>query len=273
MGTSKSSSGPGSNVPIVPPWVPPPEGDIDSSQDGHDRQPQPALAPVLTMAPPGRFGPARSRLSAFARSGSTGDMQSALGHYVRKGYGGSASAARRMAGTARTAGGLYSAFSLAAAGQAAAKGSVFDPVLLAGRSADEVMDALVEAVRPTDGTQDAETGRKAIRSALSQLLDRFPEANLLDLTEDQRMLAIELFVAFDVYDRFVLDLGKTLQDNAESASAALSRLKEIKDYIRQTVSARFRALKKSGEKANGLRIPKMVSQALQEAFEVFEEYL
>src|SRR5205814_448199 len=101
-----------------------------------------------------------------------------------------------------------------AAGQAPAAGSLLDPVLLAGRSAREVMDAIVEAVRPADGTQDAEACRSAIKDALSELLTRFQQADLLVLTPEQRAFVIERFVAIDVYRRFVLDVGKAIQDKA-----------------------------------------------------------
>ncbi len=281
MGTSKSSTGPGPGVPLVPPWVPAPAAPVDGDggddtggpdQQAQPDQPAPAPQPV-PIAPAARFGPARTSLGSFARTGSSDDMRSGLGHYVRKGYGGAATAARRMGCTARTAGTLYGALSSAAAGQPAAPGSPFDPALLAGRSADEVMDALVEAVRPVDGTQDAEAGRVAIRNALSELLERFPDADLLDLSEDQRVYAIEHYVALDVYNRFALDLGKTVQDKAPSASAALSRLKDVKDYVKQTVAARFRDLGKAGEQLGARRISEMVRQALRNTFEVFEEYV
>lgn len=274
MGMSKSGTGPGAGVPLVPPWVPdaappaPPPADVDPQP----ARPAPAPQPV-PIAPTARFGPARASLGSFARTGSSEDMRRGLGHYVRKGYGGAATAARRMGGTARTAGALYGALSSAAAGQPAAPGSPFDPALLAGRSAEEVMDALVEAVRPADGTQDAEAGRGAIRGTLSELLGRFPDADLLNLSEDQRVYAIERYVALDVYNRFALDLGKTVQDKAPSYTAALSRLKDVKDYIKQTVSAHFRALRKAGEQLGARRISEMVRQALRDTFQVFEEYV
>jgi hypothetical protein len=95
------------------------------------------------------------------------------------------------------------------------------------------MDAVVEAVRPADGTQDAESSRAAIKESLSELLTVFPDADLLNLTDDQRGAAIERFVAIDVYRRAVLDIGKTIQEKAPTASVGLSRLKEVKDYIKQ----------------------------------------
>ena len=116
----------------------------------------------------------------FARTGDERDMRRGLGHYVRTGYGGSNVTTQRFGSTAATAGALGGALAGVASGQPAVPGSPLDPALLAGRAANEVMDAVVEAVRPVDGTQDAEAERAAIRDALSELLTRFPEADLLE---------------------------------------------------------------------------------------------
>ena len=90
--------------------------------------------------------------------------------------------------------------------------------------------------------------RAAIKDALSELLTMFPEADLLNLSEDQRGFAIEHFVAIDVYRRFHLDLGKTIQDKAPTATVALARLKEVKNYIKETVAAAFRKLRAAGSR-------------------------
>ncbi len=101
MGTSKSGTGPASGVPLVPPWVPDPvpptDGDGGDDADGQDQQAQPvqpAPAPQpAPIAPAARFGPARTSLGSFARTGSSDDMRRGLGHYVRKGYDGAGTAA------------------------------------------------------------------------------------------------------------------------------------------------------------------------------------
>ncbi len=280
MGTSQSSTGSPSGVPLVPPWVPDPvplpddgadddgnqDAELDNAWDEDSQQQSP-------LAERGRFGPARSSLGSFARTGSKSDMRRGIGHYVRKGLGGSGHATRRLGGTARTAGSLYDALSTVASGQASASGSILDPALLSGRSADEIMDAVVEAARPVDGTLDAEASRDAIRNALSALLSRFPDADLLNLSEAQRIYAIERYTALDVYNRFSFDLGKTLQEKAPSATAALSRLKDVKDYIVQTVAAAIRKARGVGQSLNAQRIAGMARQALRETFEVFEGYL
>lgn len=281
MGTSASSRGAPSGVPMVPPWVPDAPADNPDVADGDAPDQQTSdnpLAPTaprqpVPIAPPGRFGPSRISLGQYARSGSPDDMRRGLGHYVGKGLGGGGTAVRRFGGTARTAGALYGALSSAASGQAAAPGSPFDPALLAGRTAREIMDAAIEAVRPIDGTQDAEANRQAIRDALSELLNRFTDADLLNLSEDQRVFAIERFVAVDVYNRFRLDVGKAIQDKAPSIVAALTRFKEVKDYIKETVSAAFRQVRAAGQALNARRIPQLVSRALAETFRVFEDYV
>lgn len=290
MGTSSSGTGPGSGVPLVPPWVPDPLLPVDDpdgeDEEGNEQEPRPETEPQrevdplprvepqpTPVAPRGRFAPARTNLGRFASTGGSVDMHRGLGHYVHKGLGGARTAASRMGGTALNAGALYGALALASAGQAAAEGSPFDPVLLAGRSANEVMDALVEAVRPVDGTQDAEASRAAIREAVAELLDHFHDTDLLGLSEAQRLFVIERYLAFDIYNRFNLDLGKTVQDKAPSPDGALSRLKEIKDYIKQTVSAKFRDLRKAGEPLSVRRIVELARRTLHQTFVVFEEYV
>jgi hypothetical protein len=295
MGTSQSSKGPPGGVPMVPPWVPdavpaaaPPADSAsappaDTQGDQPDTAPPaPAAAPAATnpaaapavspIAPAARFRGARRSLGTFARSGDAADMHRGLGHYVRGGYGGARTATSRFGWTATTAGGLYSALSSAAAGQAAAPGSALDPVLLSGRSARQVIDVVVEAVRPADGTQDAEANRAAIRDSLSELLTKFADADLLNLNPEQREFVIERFVAIDVYRRFALDLGKTIQDKAPSAATGLSRLKQIKDYVKETIAASFRKLREAGQRISAGRVKDIVRAALRDALEVFEGY-
>lgn len=287
MGTSASSKGPNAGVPLVPPWVPPippmpppappPEEEDTAPATGDSPDMPPATpnqpVPSSPIAPAGRFQSTRLNFGRFAQgTGGQRDMRRGLRDYVRNGYGGRGNTVRRFGGTASTAGNLYGALSRVAGGQAAAPGSPLDPALLTGRSAREVMDAIVEAVRPADGTQDAEASREAIKDALSEVLTVFPEADLLNLTEEQRETAIERFVAIDVYQRAMLDIGKKIQEKAPSATVAVSRLKEVKEYIKQTVAAAFRKLRDAGQRITAGRAGQFVRAALEEVFTVFEDY-
>lgn len=274
MGTSKSSSGSPSGVPMVPPWVPdipPPPTDGDGAPDDTSPPSPPAAPQANPLAPAGRFGSARTSLGRYARSGSNKDMRKGVGNYVRKGWGGSKTAARRLSGSAQTAGTLYGALSALAAGQAPL-GSSADPAVLSGRSADEVMSAVVEAVRPVDGTQDTESARNAIQNALSELLKQNPNADLINLDEQQKLLVVERFLALDIFNHLELDIGKAIQDKAPSIAAAMSRLREIKNYVKQAVAAAFRKLLKQGQTLSASRVAAISRQCIQDAMHVFEGY-
>lgn len=293
MGTSQSSGGPGPGVPMVPPWTPEPPADEQPAnpapafdpaegEEGQagpaeprlppDRADEPDGTPQGPLAPPARFLGVRRGLGDYARTGDRNDLGRSLGHYVRTGYGGSRTASRRFGGTATTAVALGTVLSRLASGQTTAPDSAIDSTLLAGQSAQQVMDAVVEAVRPIDGTQDAEAERASIRDALSELLTRYPEADLLNLDPEQRGFAIEKFAAIDVYRRFHLDVGKAIVEKAPSAVTALARLKEARDYIKQHVSASFRKLRDAGRTVTAGRVGQVVRDALRETFEVFEGY-
>jgi len=268
---------------MVPPWVPEvpaqspappataaPEGEgagseIISVNPATSAQPMPAQ-----LAPSGRFAGARRSFGDFAKSGDPNAMRRGLGHYVKKGYGGGGGAARRFGGTVASAGTLYGVLSTPAGTPTGAPGREFDPAVFAGRSAREIMDAIVESVRPVDGTQDAEASRKAIKTALSELLEVYPDANPLELNEDEKGFVIERFVAIDVYQRLCLDLGEHIQANAPTPKAAGARFKEIKAYIKEVVAQSFRKLKAAGEKLTTGRIKNVVSAALRNTFAVFE---
>jgi len=273
MGTSSSSSGSPSGTPMVPPWAPdlvPPSG--AGSGDEHGAPPEGDASDQ--EAPHGRFQGARRSLGRFAGTGSPDDMRKGVGHYLRKGLGGGTTALRRFGGTVRTAGKLFDALSAAAAaGQVSEPGNGLDPAILAGRSADEVMAAVVEAVRSMDGTLDTEASRNAIKSALSDLLRRFPDADLLSLSEEQRMLAVERYIAWDVFNRFELDVGKTIQEKSPSAESGLSRLKEVREFIMETVAVEFRKLTAGATALDRREIMTIVQRALSQAISVFEGYV
>lgn len=287
MGTSQSSNGSPSGVPMVPPWVPdiplpalpseavPAEG-VPLVDTPDQSQPEPPVRTEpqqpIPVAPRGRFGGAKRNLGEYANSGDRDSMKRGLGQYVKKGYGGSATATRRFSGTAQTAHALYSALSSGTNNPYTATGNPLDPVLMEGRSADEVMDAVVEAIRPVDGTQDTEASRTAIKNALSDVLERYPDADLCAMQEEHRNLAIERYVARDVFLRFDLDIGKTIIDKSPNAAEGMGRLKEIFEYIQEAVAASFRQLRNDGHRlASGL-ITQIVQNALRETFQVFEGY-
>jgi|SRR5580693_2202474 hypothetical protein len=283
MGTSKSSGGSPSGAPMVPPWTPDPgiptAGGGGEKEQGGEKgaAPETPVAPTqsppqeIPIAPPGRFGSARTSLGRFAASGAAKDMRRGLGHYTRTGLGGAATAARRMGGTAQTAGSLFNSLAGLASGTTT-PGAALDPSILQGRSANAITTAIVEAVRPVDGTQDAEASRDAIQDALSELLNQYPDADLINLDEEQRWTVVEGYLATDIYNRIQLDVGKTIQDKSSSLTVALQRLAEVKSYVRETVAAKLRTLRSKGTQPTPRRVGEIIRVTIRETFDVFEGY-
>jgi hypothetical protein len=101
------------------------------------------------------------------------------------------------------------------------------------------------------------------------LLDAQPGTNLLELDERARETVTELFVVADVYRRIALDLGKKIQEKAPSPKAGLNRLRQIKDYVRETIGAELRKIKAAGLTSAGASVSTITRQALESTFRVF----
>jgi hypothetical protein len=175
-----------------------------------------------------------------------------------------------MGGTIRSAGALDGALSrgLLPNGQ-----SLADIALASGSDASKIVDAIVEAVRPVDGSLDAEASRRSMYDALSELLDRYPDADISALTESQRHFVIEKYVALDVFNRFSLDNLKALMAKSADARTALGRLNQIKSFIDEVVREKLREAWARPTPPGATSIAGLVGRALRETFRVFEEYL
>lgn len=284
MGTSQSSGGPAGGVSLVPPWVPDPsESPADASTgdpaEGDDQQdpaqgaatqpPPPKPSPI---APKARFRDARRSLGDWARSGGSARLRRGLGHYVQSGLGGASTAARRMGGTARNAGALYGALDSLRSGDAAAPEGI-DPAALAGRPAREAIDFIAQAISPTDGTQDAEASRDSVCAALRELVTREPDVDLSALNEKQIEGVLARYIGHDIARRVELDVGTHLLNAAPTKADAMRRLGEMKDFIQQCVSSRFRARRTDSGPLSRAEATKLASNVIRDTYQVFEEYL
>lgn len=278
MGTSGSSSGSPSGTPLVPPWVENPgeTGDSgefpfepDNAPDSTDQSAPPSQV-ATPVAPPSRFGSARRNVGQYASSGDISKLRRGLGQYVSSGYGGSSTATKRFSGTIRTAGRLYGALSSIASSDSSLSGTRLDPSVIQNRTARQVIGAIVEAARPSDGTQDAEATRKATTDAFSELYEKYPDADLLDLDENQRLDVMEFFIGNDIFNRVYLDLGMAIRDKASSAEVASQRMMEMRQYIKNEVARIFREEKRRQTHWNAASVSGLVRRVIAKTFQVFE---
>lgn len=274
MGTSQSSKGAPPNVPLVPPWADndtpqnPPDSNPNDTPPSNQDSTNPNNQPI---APGRRFQSARTNLNKFASNGDKTYLKRGVAHYVRTGYGGSKTATQRLSRTISTAGALYNALSYSSSGQSSGTSPDIDFDALRGKSFDQITDAIIEAIRPIDGDLDSEASQKSMKDAFSELLVKYENADLLNLSEEQRLFVIEKFIAGDVFTRFDLDMGKDIIRKASSPASALSRLKEAKDYIKETVSSSFKKIDRTIA-FTSKTIVSVIKETLEDAFHVFESY-
>jgi hypothetical protein len=240
--------------------------------DSPDTKPVAGQAPAIALpvAQPGRFGPTRLNLGKFVRTGDKHALYRGISDYVGRGYGGRHTAAKRFEGTARTAGALHSALQTLSYGQNWTGERSLDRAQLSGRPAREVLDAVIDAVRPSNGTQDSEASREAVAESLSELLERFPDADLLALTPEQIDIVIECYTAEDIYRRVLLDVGKAIQSAAPTLSLAMSRIEEIREYIYSVVNAQFTKLRSDGKTVTSGGVSAIVRNAIANTMTIFE---
>lgn len=251
MGTSASSKGPGSGVPLVPAWV------------GNDP----------TLAEPARFKNARTNLGSFAKTGSNDSLKRGLGHYSKTGLGGASRGTSRMGRSTSAAGGFVDVLSALRDGTALPPAAQLDPATLAGKSQQEVADAIIDAVAPTDGTQDAESSRDSAARAFAEVLQSNPLADLTALTPDMIELFFERFLANDLVARIQLDIGKSVLDKAPDAASAIQRLETMQSFVKQEFARAVAELKAAGQRLQQGTGKSIGDAAIRATLDVFEGWI
>lgn len=308
MGTSKTSGGPGKNVPLIPNWVapnapirpPPPSPPLTPPRTGGAPLPSPVspekrpdglpapkkpdeappnqdqkIPAPADLAPARRFTSARRAIGNFARSGDSRSLRNALGNYVKKGYGGSATTSRRMSKSSSAAAGV---FNILARGDGVAKADGDPPALdvatLAGLSHSEVAERIAEAVNPGEVSLDDAGVREAIAEAVSSVLNENENADVTNLPPE---LAEECFVrtlSYSAFNILVADIGASVQRAAHgNAVLANDRLKEISDFIRETYRAQYAKVKAIGSKISRNTSAKIARDVTAQVMDIFESYL
>lgn len=288
MGTSTSSAGAGSGASFDPPWLNDAEGGIDSGhadtpispssvptespdeadtngQDGSQATPAEAGP---TVAPPGRYQEARRALTGFVRSGSGSDLRRGMSSFVKKGMGGSTKAANRMRMSAVAASSLGGFLATAREGTDPGINAWVDSVKQRGLSARDAALEVVQKLVPTGGSIDEESAKHAMSQAVAHLYEVDPNADIFNLADDQIANVMAYTVAFDVYNRVQLELGRVFEKLEYAPSVIQERLAQALDYIMVVVN-------RSMEKARSGSVPRpmreIAASALQDALTVFAE--
>ncbi|WP_345891240.1 Qat anti-phage system associated protein QatB [Burkholderia sp. Ax-1719] len=284
MGTSTSSSGPGSSVPFDPPWLEPLQtglGGIGGAGGGSAEEGEQSTGsesqtgfephqPDAAIAPPRRFAPARRELGGFARTGDGRAFRRAVGHYSKSGMGGARRAAGRMRAATVAAGGLVSFLQAARTGTDGAVRDWIQALTAAEPSVREVIDAIVREVVGAGGSVDEDSIRDSMSQAFSELLELQPDINPLNMSDDNIWSLVEEYLAVEACNRLRIDIGQLFESASLSPVEIVRRTDDMREYMKAEISAHLGTLREDHPSPNPNEFEKIMQQALANTFLVFE---
>lgn len=263
MGTSTSSAGAGAGSPFDPPWLDdagegiddghsdtelPPSGDGDGevdadSEDGAgsdaadssaDDTDVPGTADIdsgSATAPSGRYKDARTQMGRFVRTGDRKDAARAMGSFVKKGLGGPAKAASRMRMSSQAAAALGGFLTQVREATDATINDWVDSARARGLSAQDAALEVINQIVPAGGSVDEESAKHAMNQAIIHLYEVDPTTDIFALTNEQISSLMGYTLAFDVYNRVQLELGRVFEKLKFAAEVVQDRLAQVQDYI------------------------------------------
>lgn len=255
MGTSSSHSGPGDGPGLLPSWATGGEdagapagdsGDVDSNDSsgggsGQSDVAQPTAPSPVAPTAPRYWQSAKSSMTRYARSGGGGaGLRSAGSGYVRaKGGSRRASAAATSGRVAsRQIGGFLT--SAVQSGIQQALDSIGLGAVV-GQSSDLVLASLVDALAPAGSTKEEAAARRATIEVLEFLYETVigEDGDLTALEQMKRETveeAITRSVSGYIYNRWLDELGLSIEKGAISEAAAIELEREVKEYVESCVA-------------------------------------
>lgn len=260
MGTSSSHSGPGDAPGLLPFWateggntdVAPgaaddadgnvgPEGDTAGDEGTATDAEQPAGPAPSPSPPPGNWRLAKAGMTRYANSGGgAARLRSAGSGYVRAKGGARRATSSATSGrsASRQIGNFLSAVQRSGLQQAADSIGLRDIV---GQSSDHVLARLVDALAPAGSTREEAAARRATIEVLEYLYETVigEDGDLRALERmDQETVeeAIERSVSGYIYNRWLDELGLSIESGAVTEAAAVELERDVKEYVESCVA-------------------------------------
>lgn len=280
MGTSASSSGPGSGVSFDPPWLDDIEipsldkqddaesDELDSDNDNSRPESADALK-IEPLAPSRRFQPSRTQLGHYLKTGDKSYLKSSLGSYSKTGMGGARRVASRMRLSGAVASNLYSALSSSSSKSVSFK-ELMDQLQKEGASARKTIDAVIILICPNGGSLDEVSTRESISNSLSDLYERNPDANISNLHEDEIWSLISSFLSYEAFNRVQLDIGQNIESVELPYPERITRLNDMREYLEAAIATQIDKIRRENTERSTSALRKMMEKAIEETFRVFE---
>lgn len=272
MGTSTSSTGPGSGVSLDPPWMDDVLDDIatGSSVPASDGDPVVSPSGAPGIAPTARYGDARRELGKYVKNGNAQHLGNALGHYSRRGSGGASAAASRMRASTRAGAELFSFLNAISQRSSPEAARWVDDLRATNPSADDVVDAIVRELAPPGGSADEESFRDAMGVALSDLVRDDPTVDPLSMRVDDIWELMKGFLANEVANRVCFDLGPIFESSQIDAATAVMRERQMRLFIKNELGTHVDLLRGTSANPTRAQLDSILQETLTMTFELFE---
>jgi len=263
MGTSSSNGGPSGISGLLPTYYNPgvlpnqgqrlaPDGAPADGVDGAGQPDGSQASPgqVLPEGPllSGDWGGAKGAFTRFTNRTSGSSLRKAAKTYLRT-LGGSRGATR-SAGRGITVGKSLGRFlgSVSTSGGGPGLNQTLVQFGLAnfvGRSSEETLAKIADAIAPAGATNDEAIARDAVIATLDQLYTRILESGgdiiqLEALTPEMIKETVIDYVGIYIFKKWVYELGIAVEKNAVTEKQAIAMEQEIRDFINAEVSRSLR---------------------------------
>jgi hypothetical protein len=211
MGTSQSSTGPGSRSPLVPPWA-------------DDKPEQP-----LPLPTPARFKSFRRSLGSYISNNERSQLNEAVAHYARTASGGSESVARRLGKITKAGANLFYVLN----GATPSPGdSPIDLKSLLGLPCEQAISIIAQALTPEDGDKDKICS--AMQHALIEALDGIDTFDTQSITDDVLINIMIGYLSESIFLQIVMDAGRAW-NRAKTSTQALQAELALRELIKVVV--------------------------------------
>jgi hypothetical protein len=109
--------------------------------------------------------------------------------------------------------------------------------------------------------------------AMADLLTINSDIDLLNMDNDSIWTIVELYMANEAFNRLYLDIGQIFESVRYSPIDAVSRMNEMREYLKSEISAQIQQLRTDTFNLEKEEMNALLQSAIKITFEVFEDVL
>jgi len=266
--------------PVDPTAAPDTDPTNNEPQSASGTTDSPPTSPPL-LGPPSPAPPvatpwksARIAMTSFSRHGGAERARVAGQRYVRARGGSRAAASTASTGRSATAnlGGFLSNVASSGFTEAARNLGL---TLLVGQSVTSVLNAILNVLAPPGASNEEAVARRATAEVLTELFERHAVEEqaierLNSMSANDVAAATEKSVAAYIYQRWLLELGKKIEEGAYSDREAVRMEREVKEYVRHLVTIDLQGRNILTIDWNGVDGQQFCERIFQEAYALLE---